>query len=125
MLGPDVRVHHRLRLVRGVGEDLLRFLGERQLRRRGDSLDEDAVAFDLAPNLLRLHVEAGEDLLDDVFPFAEDPEQEVLGLDDLRAQLGGFVAREKERAPRFFVVFLKHPRHLVARRRRGGDRGNP
>ncbi len=91
MLGADVGVHHRLGLVGGVREDLLGFLGERELGRRGDALHEDPIALDLPADVLRLHVEAGEDLLDDVLALAEDPEQEVLRLDDLRAELGGLV----------------------------------
>ena len=115
MLGPDVRVHHGFRLVRGVGEDLLGFLREGQLGGRGDPLDEDAVPLDLAADLLRLDVEAGEDLLDDVLPLAEDAEQEVLGLDHLGAELGGLIAGEEEGPPRFLVVFLKHRQALRVR----------
>src|SRR6266545_1986976 len=110
VLGPDVRVHHGLRLVRGVGQDLLGFLRERQLGRRRNALDEDAVSLDFAADLLRLDVEAGEDLLDDVLPLAEDAEQQVLGLDHLGAELGGLVAREEESSARFLVVLLKHRR---------------
>ena len=50
VLRTDRGMKHRLGFVRGVGEDLLRFLGERQLGGRGDALDEDALAFDLAPD---------------------------------------------------------------------------
>jgi len=108
VLGPDVGMHHRLRLVRGVGEDLLGLLRERELLRGGHALDEHAVALDLAADLLRLHVEALEDLLDDVLALAEDPEEDVLGLDDLRAQLRGLVTGEEEGPPRLLVVFLEH-----------------
>ena len=67
-----------------------------------------AVALDLAAHVLGLDVEAREDLLDDVLALAEDAEQEVLGLDDLGAELGGLVAGEEERAARLLVVLLKH-----------------
>jgi hypothetical protein len=110
VLGPDVGVHHGFRLVGGVGEDLLGLLRERQLGGRGDPLDENAVPLDLAANLLRLDVEAGEDLLDDVLTLAEDAEQQVLGLDHLGAELGGLVAGEEEGAAGFLVVLLKHRR---------------
>ncbi len=108
VLRADVGVHHRLGLVRGVGQDLLRLLGERQLGRRGDALDEDPIPLDLAAHVLRLDVEAAENLLDDVLALAEDPEQQVLGFDHLGAELRGLVPREEERAARLLVVLLKH-----------------
>ena len=113
MLGPDVGVHHRLRLVRGVGEDLLRLLRERELLRRGDALDEDAVALDLAADVVGLHVEAGEDLLDDLLAFAKDPEEDVLGLDDLRAELRGLVPGEEEGPAGLLVVLFEHRQTTV------------
>ena len=108
MLGADVLVEHRLRLVRGVGEDLLRFFGEGELGRGGDAVDEEPVALDFTADLLGLHVEAGEDLLDDLLAFAQDAEQDVLRLDDARAQLGCFVSGEEEGAACFLVVFFEH-----------------
>ena len=110
MLGADVLMQHRLRFVRGVREDLLRLLGERQFGGRGDAVDEEAVAFDFAADLFRLDVEAGEDLFDDLLPLAQDAEEDVLGLDDARAELGGFVAGEEECAACFLVVFFEHGR---------------
>ncbi len=113
MLGADVGVHHRLGLVRGVREDLLGLLRERQLLGGGNALHEHAIALDLAADVVGLHVEAGEDLLDDVFTFAQDAEQDVFRLDDLRAQLGGLVTREEECPPGLLVVFLEHVRDLL------------
>src|SRR5262249_37003325 len=66
------------------------------------------VALDLPADLLGLHVEAREDLLDDVLALPEDAQEQVLGLDHLGAQLRGLVAREEQSAARFLVVFLKH-----------------
>src|SRR4029079_12020436 len=115
VLGADVLVEHRLRLVRGVGKNLLRFLGERQLRGRRDAVDEEAVALDFTADLLRLHVEAGEDLLDDFFPFGEDAEEDVLRLDDTRAELRGFITGEEEGTACFLVVFFEHDGFYRAR----------
>src|SRR5438477_8550746 len=108
MFGAHVLVQHRLRFVRGVGEDLLRFFRQREFGRGGDAIDEEAVAFDLAADLLGFHVEAGEDLLDDLFPFAKDAEEDVLRLDDARAELRGFIAGEEEGAACLLVVFFEH-----------------
>ena len=82
MLGAHVLMEHRFRFVGGVGQDLLRLFGQRKLGGGGDAIDEEAVAFHFAADLLGLDVEAGENLLDDLFPFAKDAEQDVLGLDD-------------------------------------------
>jgi hypothetical protein len=101
-------MEHRLRLVRGIGQDLLRLLGERELGGGGDAVDEEAVAFDVAPDLFGLDVEAGEDLFDDLLPFPEDAQEDVLGLDDARAELRCFVAGEEEGAACFLVIFFEH-----------------
>ena len=108
MLRPDRRVQHGLRFVRGVGQDLLRFLGQRQLGGRGDALDEDALALDLAADLVRLYVKSAKQFADGVFTFAQDPEQDVLGLDDPATELGGFVAGEEQGPAGFLVVLLEH-----------------
>ena len=120
VLRADVGMHHRLGLVRGVGEDLLRLLRERQLLRRGDALDEDAVALDLPPDVVRLDVEAGEDLLDDVLALAKDAEEDVLGLDDLRAELRRLVAGEEQGPAGFLVVLLEHRLTAVSCPQPGG-----
>ena len=98
----------KLRFVSGVGQDLLRFFGQWKFSGRRNAIDEEAVAFDFSTDLFGLDVEAGEDLLDDLFPFAEHAEEDVLGLDDARAELRRFVAGEKESAAGFLVVFLEH-----------------
>jgi hypothetical protein len=94
--------------MRGVGENLLGLFRQRQLGGRGDPLDEHPLAFDLPANVLRLHLEAAEDLADRLLPFAQDSQQDVFGLDDPATQLTGFVAGEEERAAGFLVVLLKH-----------------
>jgi hypothetical protein len=94
--------------VGGIGEDLLRLLGERELGGGGDAVDEETVAFDLPADLLRLDVEAGKDLFDDLFPLAEDAQEDVLGLDDARAELRCFISGEEKSAASFLVVLFEH-----------------
>ena len=72
------------------------------------AVDEETVAFDFAADLFGLHVEAGEDLFDDFFAFAEHAEQDVFRLDDARSELRCFVAGEEEGAACFLVVFFEH-----------------
>src|SRR6202166_5110139 len=108
VLGADRGVEHALRLVRGVGEDLLRLLRERQLGGRGDALDEHPLALDLAADVLGLHLEAAEDLVDRLLAFPQDAEEDVFRLDDPAAELAGFVAGEEEGSARLFIVLLKH-----------------
>src|ERR1051325_8240592 len=85
MLGADVLMEHRLRLVGGVGEDLLGLFGKGELGGGGDAVDEEPVAFHFPADLFGLDVEAGEDLLDDLLPLPKHAEQDVLRLDDARA----------------------------------------
>src|SRR5919106_6336349 len=96
MFGADVLMEHRLRFMRGVSEDLLRLFGKGKLGGGRDAIDEETIAFDFAADLFGLDVEAGEDLLDDLFPLAQDTEKDVLGLDDARTQLGRFIAGKEE-----------------------------
>ena len=105
-------VQHRLGFVRGVGKDLLRFLGQRQLGGRGDALDENAFALDLAANVFRPGVEATEELGDGLLALPQDAEQHVLGLDHPASELGGLVAGEKQCPPRLLVELLEHGRLL-------------
>jgi hypothetical protein len=108
MLRADGGVQHALRLVRGVGQDLLGFLGQGQLGGRRDALHEDPLALDLAPDRLRLDLEALEELVDRLLALAQDAEQDVLRLDHPTAQLAGLVAREEQRSARLFVVLFEH-----------------
>src|SRR6185369_10298769 len=82
--------------------------GEGQLGGRGDALDEDPLALDLAPDVLGLDLEAAEDLPDRLIPLAQDAEQDVLGLDDTAAQLARLVAGEEQGTAGLLVVLLKH-----------------
>src|SRR6185436_10277097 len=93
-----------------IGQNLLRFFRQRQLRRGGDALDEHALPFDFAPDLFGFHLQAPEDLRHRLFAFAQDAEQDVLGLDDAAAELARLVACEEQGAARFLVVLLKHAR---------------
>jgi hypothetical protein len=95
VLRTDCRMQHRLRLVCRVGEDLLRFLGKRQFGGRADAFDEDPLALDLSPDVVRLDVESAEKLADALLALAQDSEQDVLGLDHPAAELGSLVAGEK------------------------------
>ncbi len=108
VLGADGGVEHALGFVGGVGEDLLGLFGEGELGGGRDPLDEHALAFDLAADVLGLHLEAPEDLRDGLLPLAEDAQQDVLRFDHPAAELAGFVAGEEEGSTGFFVVLLKH-----------------
>jgi hypothetical protein len=77
-----------------------------------DALAEDPLALDLAADVLRLDLEAPEDLADRPLPFAQDAQQDVLGLDDAATQLAAFVAGEEERSASLLVVPLKHDGEL-------------
>ena len=108
VLRADRRVQHALGFVRGVGEDLLRLLGERQFGGGRDALDEDALALDLAAQLLGLDLEAAQQLAHRLLALAQDAEQDVLRLDHTTAQLARLVAGEEESSACLFVVLLEH-----------------
>ena len=52
---------------------------------------------------------AREDAARQPFPLADQPEEQVLGLDRNAAELAGLVARKEEHAPRSFRVTFEHP----------------
>src|SRR6266536_2272014 len=53
------------------------------------------------------------------FVFAEQSQEQVLGLNIRRAELAGFVPREKDDAPCFFRITLEHIAPVLFRRTAG------
>jgi len=113
VLRPDRGMDHALRLVRGIREDLLRLLGQRQFGSRRNPFDEDPLALDLPPQHLRLDPDCIQQLDDRLFALAQDAEKYVFGFDHPAAQLARLVARKEEGPPRFLVVLLEHAPSLI------------
>ena len=81
VLSADVVVEEPVRLFGGKLQDPLGFGAERYLDRRRDFLAEDRAALDFLANGLERQVRAGEDPAGESLAFADQPKEQVLGLD--------------------------------------------
>src|SRR5579872_6758901 len=107
MLGADVTVREALGLLRRISEHALALVRERQIDRRRDLLANGGVTLDLLADRFDRGVRA-QKTIGQGFVFAQEPEQEVLGLDIRRPELTGFIARKKDDAPGFLCITFKH-----------------
>ena len=76
---------------------------------RRDLLAEDRAAFDFLADVLEGEVRARENPARQPLSFADQAEQEVLGLNRDAAELAGLIAREEEHPSRPFCVPFEHP----------------
>src|SRR4029453_1005768 len=86
-----------------------RLAAERNLDRRRHLLAEDGAAFDFLADTFERQMRSREDPAGEALAFANQSEQQVFRLDRRAAELGGFIAGEKEHTPRSFRVAFKHP----------------
>jgi hypothetical protein len=107
MLGADVLVREALGFFGGVGEHALAFVTERKIDRSGDLFADRGVAFDLFTDRLHRGMRA-QKTIGQGFIFAQQSEQQVFGLNIRRAELAGFIPREKDDAPGFLCIAFKH-----------------
>ncbi len=107
MLGADVLVREALGFFGGVGEHALAFVTERKIDRSGDLFADRGVAFDLFTDRLHRGMRA-QKTIGQGFIFAQQSEQQVFGLNIRRAELAGFIPREKDYAPGFLCIAFKH-----------------
>ena len=109
MFGADVVVQQPIRFLGGKLQHALGFGAERNLDGGRDLLAEDGAALDLLPDVLEGQVRPGKNAAGQPFAFADQPEQQVLGLNRDRAKLAGFVSGEEQNATRSFSVAFEHP----------------
>ncbi len=109
MLGADVVVQQPIGFFGGKLQHALGFRAERDLDRRRDLLAEHGAPFDLFSDVLQGQVRPGENAAGQPLAFANEPEQQVLGLDGDAAQLARLVSGEEENATRSFGVAFEHP----------------
>ena len=112
MLGADVVVQQPVGLFGRELEHALGFGAERNLHRGGDFLPEHRAPFDFLADVLEREVRAREDPARQAFAFANQAEQQVLGLDRDAAQLAGFVPGEEKDSSSPFGVPFEHPGYL-------------
>src|SRR5580698_8021452 len=107
MLSSNVAVRKSLGFFRGVGENPLAFIAERQVHRRGNLLSDGSVPLDLLADGFHRGVRSQEPVRQG-FVFAQEPQKQVLSLDVRRPELAGFVARKENYAPGFLRITFKH-----------------
>ncbi len=107
VLGADVLVVEPLGLLGAVGQNALALVAERQIHRGGNLLANRGVRFNLLANRFDGGVRPQEPVRQRLV-FAQQPEQQVLGLDVGAAELAGLVPREEDHPSRLFRVSFKH-----------------
>ena len=112
MLGADVVVQQPIRFFGRKLQHALGFGAERDLHRRGNLLAEDRAAFNLFSDVFEGQVRASENATREPFALANQPQQQVLGLDRYAAELARFVAGEEEHPSGAFSVTFEHPLNL-------------
>ena len=112
VLGADVVVQQPVGLFGRELQHALGFGAERDLDRGRDLLAEHRAAFDFLADVFEGQVRAREDPARQPLAFANQAEQQVLGLNRDAAELAGLVAGEEENPPRPFGVPFEHPAYL-------------
>src|ERR1700677_523658 len=114
-------VREPLRFFRGISQHPLAFIAQGQVHRSRDFFPNRGVTLNLLPDGFNRGVRTQE-AIGQGFIFAQEPQQQVLGLDVRRPELACFVARKKDYAPGFLRVAFKHnalpPEPFWSRRRR-------
>ncbi len=112
VLGADVVVQQPVGLLGRELQHPLGFGAEGDFDRGGHLLAEHGPPLDLLADVVQGQVRAGEDPARQPLAFADQPQQQVLGLDRDAAELAGFVTGEEENSPRPFGVAFEHPGYL-------------
>ena len=112
VLGADVVVQQAIGLFGRELEHALGFRAERDLHRGGDLLPEHGAPFDFLADVLERQVRARKNPARQALAFADQAEQEMLGLNRNATQLAGFVAGEEKDSSGPFGIPFEHPGYL-------------
>ena len=96
VFGADVVVQQAVGLFGGKLQHALGFGAERELDRGRHLLAEDRPAFDFLPDIFEREMGAGKNPAGQPFAFANQAEQQVLGLNRDASELTGLVTGEEE-----------------------------
>src|SRR5580658_7428196 len=107
MFGSDMPVRESLRFLGGIGQHALALIAQGQVHRGRDFFPNRGVTLNLLADGLNRGVRAQESI-GQGFVFAQEPQQQVLGLYIRRPELACFVARKKDDAPGFLRITFKH-----------------
>src|ERR1039458_10033097 len=100
-------VRKSFRLFGGIGQHALALVAEREVHRSRDLFPDRGMTLDLLPDGLNRGVRAQETVRQGLI-FAQEPQQQMLGLYIRRPELACFVARKENDAPGFLRVTFKH-----------------
>src|SRR5262249_24153250 len=120
VLGADVVVQEAVRFFGRKLQNALGFRAERNLDRGRDLLADHRSSFDFLPDVLERQMRAREDPAGQPFAFADESQEEVLGLNGDAAELTGLVPSEEEHSSGPFRVPFEHPAYLRESRERWG-----
>ena len=109
VLGADVVVQQPVGFFGRKLQHALGFGAERDLDRGRHLLAEDRAAFDFLADVFEREVRAREDPAGEPLAFANQAQQQVLGLNGDAAELAGLVTGEEENSPGPFGVPFEHP----------------
>ena len=111
VLGADAGVAHALRFVHGVGEDLLRLLGQRQVGRGADLVEGHAIPEKLLAQLTDVDAGPVEEPGQNGIGLSQYTEQEVLRANRVTARATRLVTGEEQTAAHVLVESFKHFRN--------------
>src|ERR1700680_4277239 len=107
MLGTNVLVGKAFRLFRGISKHPLALIAQRQVHGSGNLLANGGMSLNLFTNgfdrSMRTQKAIGQGLI-----FAQESQQKMFRLNIRRPELAGFIAREKDDAPRLLRITFKH-----------------
>ena len=112
VLGADVVVEKAIGFFGRKLQHALRFGAEGKLDRGRDLLAEDRPAFDFLPDIFERQMGAGKDPAGEAFAFANQTEEQVLGLNGDAPELTGLVTSKEEDSSGPFGVPFEHPAYL-------------
>ena len=112
VLGADVVVQQPVGFFGRELQHALGFGAERDLDRGGHLLPEHRPAFDFLADVLEREVRARKNPAREPFAFANQAQQEMLGLNGDAAELTGLVTGEEEYSSGPFGVPFEHPAYL-------------
>ena len=108
MLGADMLVGQPIGFLRGMVQDPLDLVAERELHGGGDLVAHNRAPFDLLADALDRIDRFRKKPIGEVLVLTNQAEQEMLGFDKRAAKLAGLVTGEKNHPLGFLRVFLKH-----------------
>src|SRR5690349_18798256 len=114
MLRSNMLVGETLSLLRRISQHALALLAKWQINRGRDLFANGGPALNLFSNGFDGSVRPQEPV-GQRFVFAQQPQQQVLRLNEGAPELAGFVAREEDNTPGFFRIPLEHSSSVLRR----------